>query len=220
MSNSNSNVLKLVIGNKNLSSWSMRAWLAAKASNLPFDEILVFLDQDSTKVQLQKLSPSERVPCLIHNDLHIWDSLAICEYLAEIAPNQNLWPKDPAQRAIARSYVSEMHSGFQSLRTHLSMDIRLKMSVRHISSQTILEIQRILQLWESSLKKSKGPFLFGTFGIADAFFAPVVFRFLSYGIEIKSPLAHQYMNSIESHPLVREWVSDALKEEYQPQTFG
>lgn len=204
--------LKLIVGDKSLSSWSMRAWLALKASGLPFEEVMILLDRPETKVALTKHSPSKKVPCLIHGDVHVWDSLAICEYIFELAPDQELWPKDSAKRAMARSYSAEMHSGFPNLRNQLSMDLHLNIKIRHISDATISEIQRIISLWETALKTNGGPFLFGKFGIADAFYAPVVFRFQSYGVEIESPHARQYMNRVQEHPLVREWTTAALKE--------
>lgn len=210
---------KLVIGDKNLSSWSMRAWLVAKASELLFEEILIQLDQPNTSAEIRKFSPSLKVPCLIHGDLHIWDSLAISEYIAELAPNKNLWPTNPKLKAIARSYVSEMHSGFMGLRSQLSMDLRLKMEIRHLTPQTIDDIQRILSLWTEALSKSKGPFLFGEFGIADAFYAPVVFRFYSYGIQIESPIIRSYMSQIEQHEHVKSWYTAALTEKPKPFIF-
>ncbi len=211
--------LKLVIGDKNLSSWSMRAWLVAKASRLSFEEILIPLDQPETKAQLEKYSPSHKVPCLIHGDTRIWDSLAISEYLAELAPDSSLWPKDSQQRALARSYVAEMHSGFSGLRAQFSMDIRLKIEVRHLTPQTISDIQRILSLWNSTLERNKGPFLFGDFGIVDAFYAPVVFRFLSYGIHIESPIILKYMKAIQNNEHVNSWVQAGLSETPPPYIF-
>lgn len=190
----------------------MRAWLVAKQSGLNFQEVNVTLDQPTTIDRLKALSPSERVPCLIHDDLKIWDSLAISEYLAELSPGCNLWPEESKDRAIARSYVAEMHSGFSSLRAQLSMDIRLKIEVRHLMPQTVSDIRRIIALWENAIKKSKGPFLFGSFGIVDAFYAPVVFRFLSYGIKIESPEANAYINSIQNQKFVQTWVEMAHTE--------
>ena len=211
--------LSLVIGDKNLSSWSMRAWLAAKASELSFKEILIPLDQAETKAELNKYSPSSKVPCLIHGDLRIWDSLAICEYIAELAPNKFLWPEDRKLRAVARSYVSEMHSGFSGLRSQLSMDIRLRMEIRHLAPQTIDDIERILFLWTDALSKSKGPFLFGKFGIADAFFTPVVFRFVSYGVQIESPIIKKYMSEIQVYEHVKNWVEGGQSEKPKPFVF-
>lgn len=211
--------LKLIIGDKNLSSWSMRAWLVMKASELAFEENLILLDQPDTKMLLEQASPSSRVPCLIHNDLKIWDSLAICEYLSDLAPEKNLWPQDKRQKAIARSYVAEMHSGFVSLRSQCSMDIRLKMEIRHLAPGTVDDIQRIIHLWKEALQNSGGPFLFAKFGIVDAFYAPVVFRFLSYGIQIDSELIRKYMTEIQNNIYVREWVAEAHKEKFTHYKF-
>jgi glutathione S-transferase len=212
--------LSLVIGDKNLSSWSMRAWLSLKASELPFEEILILLDQAETKLDLNKYSPSSKVPCLIHGDLRVWDSLAICEYIAELAFDKFLWPEDIQSRAIARSYVSEMHSGFSALRSQLSMDIRLRMEIRHLTPQTIEDIKRVLFLWNGALNKSKGPFLFGKFGIVDAFFAPVVFRFVSYGINIQSSTIKKYMEHLQNYEHVKEWVHAGLNEKPNAFVFG
>lgn len=203
--------LKLVIGDKNLSSWSMRPWLVLKYSQLPFQEIKIDLDRKNTAQKILKYSPTKKVPCLIDGSTTVWDSLAICEYIAELAPQKNLWPIDKKQRALARSYVAEIHSGFHSLRNQLPMDIRLRTNLRHLQPQTIEDIQRILQLWDQVLKRS-GPFLFGDFGIVDAFYAPVVFRFLSYGIKIKNKRIQKYMSDIEKLSCVNEWVTEALKE--------
>jgi glutathione S-transferase len=204
--------LKLYIGDKNLSSWSLRSWLALKISDLPFDEIMICLDQSDTQAKLVQASPSGRVPCLVDGNTKIWDSLAICEYVAELAPEKNLWPVEPQQRALARSLVAEMHSGFESLRNQLSMDIRLSIEIRHLTEQTICDIQRILELWTMALKQSGGPFLFGKFCIADAFFAPVVFRFKSYGITTEAKLINDYRAAVEEFPAVVEWARAALKE--------
>lgn len=210
--------MKLIIGDKNLSSWSMRAWLVAKKSKVPFEEIKIYLDRKDTKAEILKYSPSEKVPCLIDGPITIWDSLAISEYLTEKSPH--LWPQDKAQRALARSYACEMHSGFPSLRTQCSMDIRLQMQIRHLTPSTVSEINRILFMWENALSASKGPFLFGEFSIADAFFAPIVMRFLSYGIQIQSKSALGYMKAIQSDPDVKLWVEEALKEKPDPVIFN
>ncbi|MBX9769001.1 MAG: glutathione S-transferase family protein [Bdellovibrionales bacterium] len=216
---SNTTGIRLVIGDKNVSSWSLRAWLALEVSGLQYEELFVRLDTPGTSKDLKAISPSGKVPCLIHGDLKIWDSLAICEYLAELAPDKRLWPVEQAKRAMARSYVSEMHSGFQALRTQLSMDIRLRLKIRHLTPSTISDIQRILFLWESALTENEGHFLFGPFGIADAFFAPVVFRFQSYGIEIASTQVQKYMKSILEYQPVQKWTQGALREEPYIQTF-
>ena len=190
-----------------------------KAADLPFEEILIFLDRPETGAEISQLSPSQRVPCLFHGELRVWDSLAICEYIAELAPDKSLWPTNAADRAVARSYAAEMHSGFHGLRAQLSMDIRLQMKIRHLTQQSIVDIQRIISLWESAISKSGGPFLFGPFGIADAFFAPVVFRFLSYGLEIESKLVNTYMQNVTSVPYVNDWAEAARREEPRTQKF-
>lgn len=218
MKKNKSNSVKIAIGDKNLSSWSMRPWLALKHSGIEFEEVMILLDRPETRKQIQKYSPSGRVPVLIHDDLTIWDSLAICEYLAELAPH--LWPKDSKQKAIARSYVAEMHSGFTSLRSQLSMDIQLQTKIKHLLPSTISDIERVLELWQSALKKYKGPYLFGDFSIADAFYAPVVMRFKSYGINIRNKACLQYMNQILNYSYVKEWVDQAKKEIPHYLSFG
>jgi glutathione S-transferase len=209
---SSNSKLTLVIGDKNLSSWSMRPWLVLKESQLPFREVKIRLDTPKAKAQIARHSPSGRVPVLIYGQTPIWDSLAICEFIAELESEKNLWPADPLARATARSYVAEMHSGFASLRQQLSMDIQLKIRVNHLTPGTSEDIRRILKLWSSALQRWKGPFLFGEFGIADAFFAPVVMRFHSYGIVIKDSSCRKYVKSILRHQYVREWMRGAAKE--------
>ncbi len=206
--------VKLVIGNKNYSSWSMRPWLVMKASKLPFEEIKVLLDRPETQKNILKYSPSGKVPVLIYNGEPIWDSLAICEFIAELAPKAQLWPKDEIARAIARSYAAEMHSSFSSLRTQMSMDIGLSIKMGHLLSSTVEDIKRITEMWEATLKKFDGPYLFGsTFGIADAFFAPVVMRLNSYGVLLKLPAVKKYMSTMLENSYVREWIKEAQKEE-------
>lgn len=202
--------MKLIIGDKSLSSWSMRAWLVMRASGIPFKEIYIKLDQPQTKSKILRYSPSGRVPALVDGSITVWDSLAIAEYLAEKEPS--LWPQDSAARAEARSYCAEMHSGFTALRAQLSMDLLLKMRVRHLETATLADIRRLIQLWELALKKYGGPYLFGEFSIADAFFAPVAFRFISYGIDIRSNLAKKYMRQLQKNSWVNEWVRSAQRE--------
>jgi glutathione S-transferase len=205
--------LTLVIGDKNYSSWSMRPWLALKQTKLPFREISIKLDTPTYKREINKYSPSGKVPVLIHGRNRVWDSLAICEYIAELAPASNLWPQDPGLRAIARSIVGEMHSGFTGLRSQLSMDIKLRMQLDHLEPQTVADIKRILHVWHHSIRATGGPYLLGKeFGIADAFFAPVVMRLLSYGIEIKNENCLRYIKSISQHHAVREWIKAAKAE--------
>lgn len=209
---SNKPVFDLVIGDKTFSSWSMRAWLVAVQSGLPFREINVQLDTKTTAQQIAKHSPLGKVPVLRHGKITVWDSLAIAEYLHELSPQAQLWPADPELRAMARGYAAEMHSGFSSLRSQCSMDLRLKTKLTHLHKGTIADIERILEMWKVALKDNGGPYLFGEFCIADAFFAPVVFRFLSYGIEIKDKKVLEYMDNIQEHHGVQFWVEEARKE--------
>lgn len=209
----------LIIGDKAYSSWSLRAWLVAVQSGLPFREIIVPLDTPKTAAKIAKHSPSGKVPALKHGSTVVWDTLAIAEYLHELSPEAKLWPEDAMLRAIARSYAAEMHSGFASLRSQLSMDIQMKTKIRHLTPATIADIERILQMWKSALKKSKGPYLFGDFCIADAFFAPVVFRFLSYGVQIKDKSVQKYMQAILEHHGVEYWMAEAMKEKNYVPTF-
>lgn len=212
-------VFELVIGDKTFSSWSMRAWLVAVQSGLPFKETLIQLDTPQTEAAIAKHSPSGKVPVLKHGKTVVWDSLAIAEYLNELSPEAQLWPADAALRAQARSFAAEMHSGFASLRGELSMDLRQKTEVHHLSSRAVDDIMRVLELWTLALSKSQGPYLFGDFCIADAFFAPVVFRFKTYGIKIKDKGLQAYMKNIEAHHGVEFWLSEARKEKIEPVVF-
>lgn len=209
----------LIIGDKTLSSWSMRAWLVAVQSGLPFKEIMIPLDQPDTAKKILKYSPAGKVPALRNGKMIIWDSLAIAEYLNELSPEAQLWPEDIGARALARSYAAEMHSGFTSLRSQLSMDLQYKGNAKHLSPGTIKDIERILEMWKTALKVSEGPYLFGDFCIADAFFAPVVFRFLSYNVQIKDKMIRQYMQNIQDHHGVQFWVEEALKEKIARKVF-
>ena len=217
----NNSQLKLVIGDKNLSSWSLRPWLVMKASGLACEEILVRLDRPGTSAELAKYSASKKVPVLIDGGIPIWDSLAICERIAELVPNKELWPKASLDRAIARSYVAEMHSSFQNLRSQLSMDVSLQMSIKHLTGGTIEEINRILTLWASALGNYKSRYLFGdNFGIVDAFYAPVVLRFKSYGIKIEAESIQSYMEQVLSYTHLVDWIAAAKSESYENQKFS
>lgn len=206
------NKFSLVIGDKNLSSWSLRPWLVLKKTGISFKEIKIQLDTEKTSFEIKKYSTAGKVPILIHNNLTITDSMAICEYLHEVFPNKKLWPDSIEDRALARSYAAEMHSSFQSIRNQLSMDIRLKMKINHLLPSTISEIKRVLFIWNSCLEKSKGPFLFGEFGIVDAFYAPIVLRFISYGIQIKDRRILQYMKNVTTDANMKQWIQAAKKE--------
>ncbi|MDX2217247.1 MAG: glutathione S-transferase family protein [Oculatellaceae cyanobacterium bins.114] len=203
----------LVIGNKNYSSWSLRAWLTLKQSGLEFTEIRIPLDTPETHAQIAQHSPSGRVPVLIHNDLHIWESLAICEYITEQVPDRYLLPQDATARAIARAVSSEMHTGFQALRQHMPMDCRSRHPGEGRQPGVQSNIERITQLWQETRQRfgAGGDFLFGQFTYADAMFAPVVSRFVTYGVSL-DPVAQAYADAIWALPTMQEWLAAAEAE--------
>jgi glutathione S-transferase len=176
----------LVIGNKNYSSWSLRAWLALKIGGVAFEEVRIALDQPQTKSEILARSPSGKVPCLIDGPLAVWDSLAICETANERYVAGALWPTDAGARARARAVTAEMHSGFAALRTHMPMDLRAHRPDRGAAvlqrADVATDVARIQEIWSDCLARSGGPLLFGAFSIADAFYAPVVTRFRTYGV--------------------------------------
>ncbi len=208
-------MLQLVIGNKNFSSWSLRPWLLLKQAGLPFREIPVRLRQADTKAQILVHSPSGKVPALIDGDLTVWDSLAICEYLAEKASlnHVDLWPADPKARAEARSVSAEMHSGFAALRQQMSMEVAASRPGEGHTPEVLADIARIAALWTSCRERfaAAGPFLFGAFSVADAMYAPVAFRFDTYGVELP-PLAAAYRDTLLALPAMQEWAAGARAE--------
>ena len=209
--------LTLVIGDKNLSAWSLRGWLATKASGLPFDEILIFLDRDDTRERILEHSPAGKVPILKVGDEVIWDSLAIAETLADLAPDSGLWPADPLERARARALVSEMHSGFASLREECPMNLMARTPRAEVSGPTAADIRRVVALWRDALGRSGGPFLFGDYGIADAFYAPVATRFITYEIALDvfgddDGRAAAYRDVVTSTLAFEEWLDGARAE--------
>jgi glutathione S-transferase len=205
--------LTLVIGNKNYSSWSMRPWVAMTAFGIPFQEVRVLLDQDDTANRICSYSASGRVPVLLAGEeMTIWDSLAICEYLAEQFPELHLWPQDVAARAIARSVCAEMHAGFSDLRNSMSMNIRASYPGKGRTPGTQADIGRISEIWEECLSRfGHHQFLFGDFSIADAYYAPVVCRFRTYGVAL-APALDAYCQRVLAHPAVARWVNEALAE--------
>src|SRR6266704_1453109 len=208
-------MLKLVIGNKNYSSWSMRPWLALRANNIPFEEIFVplYTENKADKERLLSFSGAGKVPALVDGDVTVWDSLAIIEYLAEKFPQSALWPEDRAVRAHARSISAEMHSGFMALRNACGMNLHRPVGAIALSADARANVARIEQIWIECRERygTSGPFLFGTFGGADAMFAPVVHRFRSYAIEV-TPEARDYMNAMMSLPAFQEWTTAGLAE--------
>jgi glutathione S-transferase len=212
-----SGLMQLVIGNKIWSTWSLRPWLVAKRAGLAFDEVMIELRREDTAARIAPCSPSGRIPALIDGDLTVWDSLAICEYLAEIAPAAQLWPKDKAARALARSACAEMHSGFASLRGECSMDLSLR-SAPELSEATHKDIHRITALLSDLRGRyaADGPFLCGGWSIADAFFTPVATRFRSYGVILSDfgdlGAAGVYVETLLQQPEFLEWEAAALAE--------
>jgi glutathione S-transferase len=206
--------LTLVIGNKNYSSWSMRPWLALKAGGIAFDEVLIPLYTGAAdKKRILDFTDSGKVPVLIDGDVTVWDSLAIIEYAAERFPRARLWPEDRASRAHARSISAEMHSGFMALRNECGMNLHRAVGAIDLSAGARADIARIQQIWTECRARygKSGPFLFGAFGGADAMFAPVVHRFLTYAIEV-TPEVRDYMDAMISSPAFAEWTRAGLAE--------
>lgn len=205
---------KLVIGNKNYSSWSMRPWLAARAGNIAFDEVFIPLyTGDADKQRILSFTRSGKVPVLVDGDVTVWDSLAIIEYLAERFPEARLWPEDPARRANARSVSAEMHSGFAALRNECGMNLHRPVRAIALSNEARADIARVQQIWSECRERygKFGPFLFGAFSGADAMFAPVVHRFRTYAIAV-APEVQAYMDTMMSLPAFQEWTRAALAE--------
>jgi glutathione S-transferase len=202
----------LIIGTKSWSSWSLRPWLALKMGGFPFEEVVVQLRQPDTAARIARHSPSGKVPLLIEGDLKVWDSLAICEHVAESAPTP-LWPSNAETRAIARSASAEMHSGFATLRELMPMDVAKQHPAPSSTPALDADIARILELWGECRARfgAGGPFLFGAFSIADAMFAPVVTRFTTYGVTL-SPVAKSYVAAVTALPAMQDWIAGARAE--------
>ncbi len=210
--------LHLIFGNRNYSSWSFRPWLAMKVAGIAFTEDVIPLYRDDSLEVLTAKSPSGKVPILQHGDVKIWDSLAILEYVAELFPQAQLWPQDPAVRAIARSVAAEMHSSFMGLRSHLHMNMRARVpghGQEHDAVQT--DIARIKEVWTLCRERYGRPaaadqgFLFGKFSIADAMYAPVVSRFWTYAVPVDD-LCQAYMTTIRTLPAYQEWEKAGAEE--------
>ena len=216
--------MKLIIGNKNYSSWSLRGWLACKQSGLAFEEITVPLygeDWDLLKHKQEGLAPSSgKVPILWDGEAVVWDSLAIIEYLADKVGRERFWPKDDVARAMARSMVAEMHSSYTALRIELTMNIRKRHDHFEFSADARADIVRILTLWAEARARfgAGGPFLFGTFCAADIIYAPVVSRFMTYAVPVPG-FALGYMQALWEHEWMQTWVSAAENEEWVIEKF-
>ncbi len=205
--------ITIYLGNKNYSSWSLRPWLSLKQTGVAFDEEVIPLSEPTTRSTILRYSPSGKVPALKHNELTVWDGLAICEYLAETFPEAKLWPADKAARAVARSVSAEMHSGFAALREHLPMNMRSSFPNRGVTPEVQADINRITAIWRDCRKRfgEGGPFLFGSFTNADAMYAPVVSRFRTYKIELDEA-AQEYTDAVWALPALQEWLTAAKNE--------
>ena len=205
--------MKLVIGDKNVSSWSMRPWLVLKHFGIPFEEIMIRLARPDSSANILAHSPSGKVPCLVTDAGDaVWESAAIMETLAELFPQHAMWPRDAAARAHARSISAEMHAGFADLREQMSMNIQRQDFGVELTAGALANVKRIDLIWRDCLKAHGGPFLFGKeFGIADAMFAPVVMRFNSYAPKL-SETALAYAARITALPEVAEWIEGARNE--------
>jgi glutathione S-transferase len=197
--------MKLVIGNKNYSSWSLRPWIAMKTFGIAFQEEVVFLDKEDTKARIMRFNPAGKVPCLVDGEVVVWDSLAILEYLAEKEPR--LWPAERAARARARAVAAEMHSGFPNVRNRMPMNVRHRFPGKGRNAEVDAELGRIAAIWADA----KGPFLFGPFCAADAMFAPVVLRFRTYEPPL-SAASGAYMDAMLALPAMGEWIAAAGRE--------
>lgn len=204
--------ITLVIGNKNYSSWSLRAWLTLKQAGVDFSEITIFLDTPTTHQDIRRYSPTGGIPVLLDGDLTVWDSLAICEYAADKFAKW-LWPEDMEARAIARSISAEIHSGFPQLRQNMPMDCHSRYPGEGRKPEVEAEIDRIKTIWHECREKygANGDFLFGHFTIVDAIFAPVVSRFITYDVKLDS-VEKNYANSILVLPAMQEWLAAAAEE--------
>ena len=201
----------LTISSKNYSSWSMRGWLLTKFAGLAFREAVVPPDDPDAKAELLLLSPSILVPCLTHDGVKVWDTLAIAEYLNEVRPEAGLLPADRVQRAYCRAICGEMHSGFSALRSALPMNLKGHFPKFKVWSRAVADIERVAAIWGDCLGKYGGPYLFGTRTMADAMYAPVVTRFLTYDVTL-DPTCMGYCDTIMAMPEMVEWVAAAKLE--------
>ncbi|HXV76139.1 MAG TPA: glutathione S-transferase family protein [Candidatus Polarisedimenticolaceae bacterium] len=210
----------LYLGNRNYSSWSMRAWLAMKQAGFEFDEVRFHLGQPDVRQRIAQVSPTGRVPALHHRGRAIWDSLAIGEYLAERAPDAGLWPRAAEPRAVARSVVAEMHAGFPGLRSRMPFNVRRSSPGVGREAEVEAEIDRVFAIWRTCREDfgGDGEFLFGAFGLADAFYAPVVSRFKTYAVTIERD-CRAYVDAVWQQPWVRQWRAEAEAEEWVEPRF-
>ncbi len=204
-------MLRLVIANKNYSSWSLRPWLLLKHFGVPFEEVRLPLDTPEFRQRAAELSPTGKVPVLHDGARVVWDSLAICEYVNETFLDGRGWPADPEHRALARCAAAEMHSGFAALRAQLPMNCRRKPNAYRWDADAEADIQRVLALWRDLRRRSEGAFLLGGFGIVDAMYAPVALRFRGYGVTLDDSARH-FSDALFALPAMREWLAAAEAE--------
>ena len=211
---------QLYIGNKNYSSWSMRPWVLLRQADIAFDEVRVRFDSFEANSEFKRtvgaVSPTGKVPALVDGDLVVWDTLAIAEYVAETHPEKNLWPRDKAARARARSICAEMHSGFTALRSHCPMNIEANLAdtgalIWRDQAGVRADVQRLVDMWNALLEEHGGPLLFGEFTVADAYFAPVCMRLHSYALPVPTPIK-AYVDRVRALPGVKAWIDEALAE--------
>ncbi|MCE7795176.1 glutathione S-transferase family protein [Sphingobium sufflavum] len=216
-------MIKLIIGNKAYSSWSLRGWLAMKQSGLPFEELVVPLydaDWDKRREGDEFAPSSGKVPILWDGDIVVWDSLAIVEYLNEASGGTRFWPEDKGARAMARSMAAEMHSGFAALRRSYSMNIRQIYPPAPVEDAAAVDIRRVMELWAQARARygGTGDFLFGEFGAADIMFAPVITRLITYSLPV-ARFAEPYMRAVVEHPFMQEWIGGAQAEDWVIERF-
>ena len=205
--------LKLAIANKNYSSWSMRPWVLLTQAGIPFEEIQLKFDDDAKVAGIEPYSPTRKVPVLLIGEEPVWDSLAIAEAVAEMFPEKQLWPADARARQVARSICAEMHAGFPKLRSAMPMNLRALMPGKGMSPAVQKDIDRVVEIWESCRARygQGGELLFGAFTVADAYYAPVATRFLTYGVKLPA-VAQRYADALLALPAVHEWMLQALRE--------
>ncbi len=205
--------MHLTIANKLYSSWSARPWLVMKAFDIPFEETVIPLYQVDSKARILEVSPTGKVPCLTDGDVKVWESLAIIEYLAETFPEKPIWPRDPKARAHARAAASEMHAGFQALRSSCPMNLGKRFARKDRGPEVAVDVARVSAVWKEARRAygSDGPYLYGHFSAADAMFAPVVTRLDTYQFDLDGD-TRAYMDSVLSHPAFVAWRQAALQE--------
>jgi glutathione S-transferase len=204
-------MLKLLVGNKNYSSWSLRPWILLRQFNIPFEEQWVSLADPDFAQLVGKYSPALRVPVLVDDGFAVWDSIAICEYVAERHPEMAIWPRDRRDRAHARSVSAEMHAGFNAFRAHWPMNVRASLPGHPPDAAVKVDFERICAIWTTALERSRGPFLFGEFSAADAMYAPVASRFVTYHVPLPGPLL-AYRDRILATDAMQEWTRAARAE--------